>query len=187
MNSTASTRGSLLLLSGGVDSALCSHLLSGRSCTASSIFVNYGQPAVRAERAASRAVAAAHGMNWSEITVEGLRVGPGEIPARNLVLLALASNLAFDRFSTIVMGIHGGTTYADCSPLFLREAQHMLDVLTFGTVAVSFPLMDLTKGEILVAAEDAGLLKIGLHSCERGDVACGCCVSCADRRSRLGV
>lgn len=70
------TRRACVLLSGGVDSALVSCLLSETGTTLSALFVDYGQPAALAERAASRAVAEHLALPWRQVEFRGLSVAP---------------------------------------------------------------------------------------------------------------
>jgi 7-cyano-7-deazaguanine synthase in queuosine biosynthesis len=55
-----------VLLSGGVDSALVASLLCREGWSVQALWVDYGQPAAAAERAASRAIARQYGLEWYE-------------------------------------------------------------------------------------------------------------------------
>lgn len=174
-----------VLLSGGVDSALVASLLTESGRTVSALFVDYGQPASRAERAASTAVAAHLGLVWREVGVVGLVVpASGEIAGRNDLLLATAAAAAPG--CDVALGVHAGTGYADCSPAHRDAWQALLDRQHGGTVRLLAPLIDLGKPEVLALALDSGVPYGLTHSCEAGDVACGRCRSCRDREVLVG-
>ncbi|OSY34389.1 preQ(0) biosynthesis protein QueC [Pseudonocardia autotrophica] len=169
-----------LLLSGGVDSALVARFLIEAGTPPTGLFVDYGQPAAKAEAHASTAIAAAFGLSRECVTIGGLSVpSSGEIIGRNDLLIAVARAAAPGR--DVALGVHGGTGYADCSPEHRDAWQSLLDAQHGGAVRLLAPLLHLTKPEVLALAVD-GSIPLGLtHSCEAGDTACGRCRSCLDR------
>lgn len=178
------TGAACVLLSGGVDSALVATLLLQGGRPTSALFVDYGQPAARAELTASRAVAGHLGVAWRQVAVAGLAVpASGETPGRNDLLLAVAAAAAPG--CDLAVGVHAGTGYADCSPAHRDAWQALLDRQHGGTLRVLAPLIDLGKAEVLGLAADSAVPFSLTHSCEAGNDPCGRCLSCLDREVLL--
>jgi 7-cyano-7-deazaguanine synthase len=176
----------VLLLSGGVDSAVTAHELKAQGWEVEAMFVDYGQPAAHAERVASSQVAAHYDVPWRTVGIEGVVVPrEGEIAGRNDLLLSLARATIPGR--SVAIGIHSGTEYADCSPAWVTAWQALLDVQSGGIPRVLAPLLGQEKREIIAHAREAGVPLELTHSCERGNRPCGECLSCRDRgRARAG-
>lgn len=175
------SRCAVLLLSGGVDSAVCLALLRKDGVTVESVFVDYGQRPLRAELESARRVAGFLESALAVVRINGFIVADGDIPARNLMLLACAANRALPKNRLVVIGVHAGTAYADCSPTFARTVQDVLDVYSNGRVSLWCPLLQLNKSQIFNLAEELEIDMKLLHSCERSDTPCGRCPSCKDR------
>jgi 7-cyano-7-deazaguanine synthase len=115
----------VVLCSGGIDSTTALALACQRGDPARALFVDYGQAASEAEERASRAIAGHHGVEHTVLRVAGKSFAAGEIPARNAVLVHLA---LFDvGRGSVVIGIHAGTGYRDCSPEFVELMQLSYD------------------------------------------------------------
>jgi 7-cyano-7-deazaguanine synthase len=172
----------VVLFSGGVDSAtLAAHLLAD-SLRPELFFVDYGQPSRVAERASARALAAEWSLGLSELTVEGLLPGNGEMVGRNALLthLALAHR---PHAEGLYLGIHAGTGYTDCSSEFVELMQRSLDLHTGGQTRISAPFVGMTKADVVALAR-AAHVPFGLtHSCEVAAEPCGFCPSCTDREA----
>ncbi len=175
------SRGAVLLLSGGVDSAVCLALLRRDGASVETVFVDYGQRPLRAELESAQRVAGNFESALSVVRINGFIVVDGDIAARNLMLLACAANRALPRNRLVVIGVHAGTPYADCSPTFAKTVQDVLDVYSDGRVSLWCPLLQLNKSQIFNLAEELGIDMKLLHSCERADTPCGRCPSCKDR------
>lgn len=173
-----------VLLSGGIDSALVVTLLTLSGWSVEALWVAYGQPAEKAERRASRALAQHFEVPWREAIVRGVVVPrEGEIVGRNDLLVSAAR--ACLPGSAIAIGVHSGTPYADCSEEWVGTWQALLDVQHSGTVSLLAPLAALDKPEIMALA-DTHAVPIDLtHSCERGNEPCQSCRSCLDRRAAV--
>lgn len=173
----------VVLVSGGIDSGC---LLAERVAAGSvpdALFVDYGQPPVKAEREASRCLARTLTAPWSEVRVGGLEVSDGEIAGRNALLAHLALTwIGHCGAALIFLGIHAGTPYRDCSSSFVEETQRSLDFQSGGGVRLVAPFVDWPKQLIVDRAHELGLPLRQTHSCERGDNACDECASCIDRR-----
>lgn len=176
------SRRAVLLLSGGVDSAVCLALLRKEGAKVESVFVDYGQHPRRAELESARRVASHFESTLAVVRISGFIVADGDIAARNLMLLACAANRALPRNRLVVIGVHAGTPYADCSPTFAKTVQEVLDVYSDGRVALWCPLLQFNKSQVFILADELGIDMTLLHSCERADTPCGKCPSCKDRR-----
>jgi 7-cyano-7-deazaguanine synthase len=175
------SRGSTVLLSGGVDSAVVLALLSTSRRDVRAIWVDYGQPAAAVEREASKAIASTYETVWSELVVAGLTPPmAGEFPGRNDVLVALASAAIPDR--SVAIGVHAGTSYVDCSVPWVEAWQGLLAVQYHGVISALAPLANLTKVQVYALAHHLRVPTRLTHSCETSAVPCGRCSSCVDRR-----
>jgi 7-cyano-7-deazaguanine synthase len=105
----------------------------------------------------------------------------GEIPARNLALLTTATLLTQGP-RVVALGIHAGTGYFDCSPIFLAQADRLLAECTGGAASLVAPFLHWTKQDVVTYAQSEGLDLALTYSCERGTAPpCGTCLSCKDR------
>jgi len=184
MTSLSSVEGQgLVLASGGIDSATLIGLVRGEGAPVRALFVDYGQAAASAEEAAVRAICSHFGVCLNVARCEGMRFGAGEVRGRNAFLLQTAL-LNFSWASgTVLMGIHAGTGYRDCSPLFVELMQRSFEFHTGGSVTVSAPFIDWSKLDVYRLARELGVPIQVTYSCEGGDVVCGTCASCRDREA----
>lgn len=180
------SRRAVVLLSGGIDSFACARFLIRNQFSVSGVFIDFGQAA-----AAHESVAAARVSKWLGIESSAIRIeseqrssfGAGEVPSRNLALLAVATLLTHGP-RVVALGLHAGTEYFDCSPLFLTQADRLLVECTGGTVSVVAPFLQWTKEEVIAYAQSEDLDLSLTYSCERGAVPpCGRCLSCQDRKT----
>lgn len=177
-------RSVLVLFSGGVDSATCVAFYQGRGLGVEALFVDYGQPAALREREAAARLSEHFEVRLHRVVVRGAQCpDSGFIPGRNALLVATAlASPAAPAIGLIVLGIHAGTPYPDCTPIFLAASQSLLDVYANGRVRIVAPFLTWSKGEILTYAEEAGVPLNETYSCEAGgSEPCGECRSCLDR------
>jgi 7-cyano-7-deazaguanine synthase len=110
----------LVLMSGGVDSAACAHLLANRNFKVKGVFLEYGQAAARPERRAVEALTTRMNLPLAIFSVHGAgSFSTGELAARNAFLIFSAIFLTRRRSGLLAIGIHAGTPYYDCSPPFM--------------------------------------------------------------------
>jgi len=176
------------LLSGGIDSMVASHICrpSGDDCSCAA-FINYGQPAVERERVASRDVASELGIaRWMEIEIRGLIVPEsGFMQGRNLVFASLALATFGAEAGIVVMGLHFGTSYLDCTDAFGELMQGSYNLYTNGSIQFHAPLLGWNKKQVIDYAIKQALPIHLTYSCESSDVPCGRCDSCKDRHAFL--
>ena len=175
-----------MLLSGGIDSFACAHLLRRNDFVISSVFIDFGQGAARQECAATARISELLGIERTVIRIHSEKreaFAAGEIPARNLALVS-AATLFTGGPRLIALGIHAGTEYFDCSPAFIKEADRLVSECTNGAVSIVAPFLLWTKRDIVAYAQSEGLDLAVTYSCERGtDPPCGTCLSCKDRKA----
>lgn len=172
-----------MLLSGGMDSAACVHLLKQGGHAVRALFLDYGQAAAVAERRAAACVAAHLEVALSEVALTGAhRFGAGELTGRNAFFVFSALFLARPDRGVVALGVHAGTPYFDCSPAFVEAADRLVAEHTDGRVRLLAPLLFWTKADVLDYCRSVGLPLDRTYSCEAGtEPACGACASCRDR------
>lgn len=177
-------RRSVVLLSGGIDSATVGALLIERGWGTDAVFVDYGQRAVAEEREASRRIADHLGIRWQDLTVRGFEpLAFVEVRGRNDLLLALAA--AATPATAVAIGTHAGTSYADCSPAHNAAWQLLFDTQYGGSRRLLVPLQELTKAQVVALARRLGVPLAATYSCEDAGGPCGACISCRDREAVL--
>ena len=123
-----------LLLSGGVDSAVCLHIYKQLNCNINCIFYDYGQNAAVEELMAAKMIADHFAVPLDVVTKTRLlkKEYNGHILGRNAFLLFSA--LMDTRFDTalISIGIHAGTPYLDCEKPFVDRMQSLYDMYGAG-------------------------------------------------------
>ncbi len=171
------------MLSGGVDSAcLLAFCCQQYPDDVDALFVDYGQAAAQPEREAATAVADVFGAGLRQARVSIGLIAEGEIPGRNALLVHLALATADPAPTTIMLGIHAGTPYRDCSPAFVEAMQVSLDAHRDGTLQLAAPFVTWSKTEMYAYAHATSVPIKLTYSCEVGTVPpCGTCPSCRDR------
>lgn len=180
-----SLQDTLVLLSGGIDSTTALALAAQRGGAPLALFIDYGQPAASAEAAASAAIAEHYGARYHRVTCNGVVVGAGEVRARNALLLHVGLFAFPAEAGVVIIAVHGGTPYRDCSGQLIDVVQRSYDFHTDGAVNVVAPFIDLLKADVVQLAREIGVPLDITHSCERADRPCGECLSCLDREHLL--
>ena len=192
-------RDTVILLSGGLDSAVLCAVERHRIGLA--LFVEYGQPAEREECAAAQAIANAPTFDDGRIDLRYLRlsmpgmdemnapagVGARVVPARNLVLLSHAINLALATGHTrIIFGATDGdrASYVDCRRAFVDAVNAASSLLG---VSVDAPLLGLTKRKVVALGKRHRSRMALSWSCYRPTMgrSCGLCNACVERVEAL--
>lgn len=177
---------SVVLLSGGLDSAVC--LALRRSPVA--LAIDYGQPHAAHELAAARRLADAFDAEFVQIAAAiPSYPAPGDSsmlwPGRNIVLLSLAACLAQTRgILRVVIGVNADDYdgYPDCRPEFLHAAERALGV------KIDAPLLALTKPSVGKLAAEMGVPIRETWSCyfpTDDGRECGSCDACEGRERAL--
>lgn len=173
----------VVLASGGVDSSTVAAGLVAHGLKPDLLFVDYGQPARSRERQAVTEIAETFDLPLTTIKVDGgIAAQAGEIPARNLMLVALAAAVG-PNAASVHLGIHAGTGYRDCSAEFVALMQRVLDFHSDGRTQLVAPFLHWPKGDVLEHARTLGIPLEITYSCETGAEPCGQCRSCEDRQA----
>lgn len=171
-----------VLLSGGIDSTTCLAYYLDEGFCVDALFVDYGQAAAERELRAAKSVCGHFRVPLRVVRLTGVsRKGPGLIVGRNAFLLFTAALELRVGVGLIAIGIHSGTRYRDCSSLFVRGIQRVLDTCTGGAVQIGVPFLEWRKPDVWAFAEKMRIPLSLTYSCERGLVQpCGSCDSCSD-------
>ena len=174
-------------MSGGIDSASCVYFFKQQGYSVNGIFVDYGQAARQQEWLAVERLKKILDIDIQRIQVSALDVfGAGELVGRNVFLISSAMFLAGVQDGLLVIGIHAGTPYYDCSFGFVERMKQITEEHTSGRLTISAPFLDWDKRQIYRYFSETGLPVEATYSCELGAVPpCGVCASCQDRR-KLG-
>ena len=174
-----------ILLSGGIDSAACAHLLMQQGATVRGVFFDYGQAA-----AAPVFLAAKRLEKTLRIPVKkfkfpsSTKLGAGELTGRNAFLIWASIFVARAHTGLVGIGIHSGTPYYDCSATFLERMRVLVEEHTEGGLTLVAPFVDWSKGQIFDYFIASKLRVDQTYSCEAGtNPPCGICASCGDRRA----
>jgi len=139
----------IVLLSGGIDSTTCLSYYSKRGDNIKAVFFAYGQELVKQERMAARSIAKKYDIKLTEIEIENCNIPKGMIPGRNSFILSLALLEIDFESGGVAIGIHSGTEYADCSPIFVDYIQRIYDLYFDGRIVLLAPFIEWTKSEII--------------------------------------
>lgn len=198
----------IILLSGGLDSAVLAGSLAGLTPRPAALSFDYGQRHGR-ELASAAAVAEHYRMRHDIIDLSALGghlgsalTGAGEIPdghysapsmaatvvpGRNAIMLAVAAGIAASRGARrVAVAVHAGDhpVYPDCRPEFISAMSAALRLGTagHGDVTIHAPFAETTKAGIVMLGA-ALSVPMGLSwSCYRGgDAHCGRCGTCVER------
>ena len=185
---------SVLLLSGGVESATLLHQLAQGGEQMQGLFVDYGQRGAGEERRAAAAQCEPLGVELVQLDLA--RVGPtfrrGQerkahvpLPHRNLVVLSLglsyATNLGARRLY-LAANRDDTREYPSSSHTFLAQFRLLAGLL--GEVELRTPYLDLSKADVVRRGLELGVDFDATYSCLLGyPVHCGRCPQCAKRRA----
>jgi len=181
--------GSIVLLSGGLDSVTLAERERRAGTLAGLVFVDYAHPAQVAEGWRAFAYHGRHGVPLKVVHAFGLDLGGLEtaagdsvMPSRNLVLLASASNVgAAMGGSALLIGAtrDDARAYPDCR----RESLDALSAafVLMGGLPIEAPFAGISKSEVVDLAMGFGITSADVWSCYRGGFdRCGACASCLE-------
>lgn len=175
----------LVLLSGGIDSAACVHYYISQGLQVEGVFVDYGQEARDREFSSSSQIASHYGIKLNRLNLEVPHTfAQGEITGRNAFLL-LAAILAYPGHRGLIsLGIHSGVPYYDCSDSFVKDIRKVLEGYADGGIILDAPFLKWDKRMIVDYCKSNDVPIHLTYSCENGgDIPCGTCLSCRDRKA----
>lgn len=185
MGDSPPTTTSTVLLSGGLDSATALASLQERDLSPNSLFVDYGQAARAEEALAAQRIAEHFDAAHDRVDIRGLTISTGEIRGRN-ALLAFVGMMNVEPPATVVLGVHSGTAYWDCSREFLGRTQAIFDGYSGGGIQLMAPFAALDKAGVHQLAVSLGVDVSLTYSCELANGPCGNCPSCKDTETIAG-
>jgi 7-cyano-7-deazaguanine synthase len=191
----------LVLLSGGLDSAVCLYLAKSRHEHVTGITFNYFERRI-IEREATEKLASRAGVDLIQLGVEFLReasdikkastrlkgVNQVYIPARNIIFYGVAAHFAERLGATYIYGGHLKTDslrFKDASKRFFNSLNNLfLNHLSTGAVRVVTPLITLEKHEVVQLGSSLGVPFELTWSCyEDGPRPCRKCEACREREA----
>lgn len=192
-SSIPSDKGSVLLLSGGIESVTLLHL-QAPSTRLYPLFIDYGQRAAQAEYRAAQAQCQHLDLTLKRLDMsavgEGLREGQEKrlhvpIAHRNLSILSLAVSYAALRdAATILIALNqeDRLAYPSASDEFVNLFARI--AYTLSAVRVDTPFSTLTKAQIIALGLSVHVDYAQSYSCLLGyETQCGVCPQCEKRRS----
>lgn len=177
----------IILLSGGIDSMACMHFYQNHGYNTVPVFYDYRQPAAKMEYKSANNIARFYTRTLNIIRVSFMNIPKeGEICGRNAVLILLTLMKFGAGAYKIIIGLHDGCSYKDCSIQFISQINKLLDLYTDGMVILEAPFSNMTKKDIIKYCRKYNLPLELTYSCERGCYPpCGQCLSCKDRMELL--
>ena len=207
MNAQPKTK-AVVLLSGGMDSAVVLAQARADGCDAHALSVRYGQRH-NAELVAAAQLAAALGAASYRIVEVDLRAiggsaltadidvpeAPSEgipvtyVPARNTIMLSIAlAQAEVLGASAIYVGVNAVdySGYPDCRPAFIDAFERLANVATKAAIEgtpmrIVAPLIDLNKADIVRLGLRLGVdfaLTVSCYQADAQGLACGRCDAC---------
>ncbi len=201
----------VVLVSGGMDSAVVVALAREQGFAVHALSVRYGQRHTSELDAAARVVAALDVVEHKTVAVDLRSIGGSAltaeievpeaggagipvtyVPARNTIMLSLALGWAeVLGAADILCGVNAVdySGYPDCRPEFIAAFERLANLATRAGVEgaglrVHAPLLDMSKGDIVREGARLGVDFALTVSCYRADeqgLACGHCDACALR------
>lgn len=113
------------------------------------------------------------------------------VPFRNGIMLSVAVGMAESMgLKHVMMANHGGdhTIYPDCRPEFVDSFSKAAEAGTYVGVTLVSPYTNMTKADIARRGKELGIDYAETWSCYKGgDVHCGHCGTCVERREALAM
>jgi len=197
----------LVLLSGGLDSAVCLWWARRQGWDLLPLTVDYHERPAAEVRAVRNLLAAADVKNLVQVPLPFLKemtdlkedglanpllagAPDAYIPARNLIFYALAGYYAETLGAPLIVGGHNGIdpdTFPDSSPDFFTHVNSLyrLGLWSYpkSQVSIKLPLAGKPKEEVIELGRTLGVPFERTWSCYfDGDKHCGRCPSCVERR-----
>jgi len=203
----------VILLSGGMDSGVLLAWASQRYREVHALSFDYGSKHAAKELAMAEELAQAYQARFIKVALpfmdelfsssllkSGEAVPEGSyahanmistvVPFRNGIMLSIAIGYAENhKIDTVLIAAHAGDhpVYPDCRQGFMDAMDQAAQQGTYAGVRVKAPFVELTKEAIAQMGRSLGLDFARTWSCYKGgDVHCGVCATCIERKAALG-
>lgn len=183
----------VILLSGGVESSTLLHLDHDEYCV-KPLFVDYGQRAAEREYEAAQQQCGIFGLSLLRLDMSPVgRAFRAQqhhalhvpIPHRNLVILSVGLSYASQHGAErlcLALNAEDTHTYASAAAPFVDRFQSLAQTLE--PIAISTPLIDKTKADIVRMGQAIGMEYADTYSCLLGyERHCGLCPQCKNRKA----
>ena len=176
---------SIVLLSGGIDSAACLNYYLEAEFEVRCVHINFGQQTFRTEGECAKAIANHYNVPIDMIHVNFEKIFlNGEIAGRNGAFLLLTLMKYPDFNGLVSLGIHDEVNYFDTKPNFVHCMQEIINSYTRGNVRLDVPFLNWNKRMVYDYAKTNGIPIELTYSCEvKESKPCGKCPSCLDREA----
>lgn len=182
----------VVVLSGGMDSAVALAMAVKDFSYVSAIHFNYGQHTSKTEEMAAKNLASHYSVHLTVVNVPYIKgnslTGEGdttEVLGRNPLMALWAVNLFSNWVDTsIVLGIQGSdsTDYADCTVDAVLALKNLIEVSTREQMTLYTPLLKMDKVDIVKKGISLGVPFGMTYSCYfNPEHPCGECDSCKKR------
>lgn len=203
---------SIVLLSGGMDSAVAYYWAKKSTKIVTELFFDYGQKGVGWERIAASSIAqhAVHRVqiyyppsirstiltNSDMYEVKRRDVPASFVPGRNLTMISIAGGVAYELGAELIIGgwTQVDVDYPDCSSYFLRLAGDAACEAIGGkpgSLEVFSPILYYNKSDIVRMGEELGVPWKDTRSCygnqQQPCMNCGSCLKRATAFLKAGV
>lgn len=203
----------LVVLSGGMDSAVLLYTMRGMFDRLSAITFDYGQRHHKeidyARKLGDKVGVAEHRvvdlrvlrplLAGSALTSSAIDVPDGHytdismkatvVPNRNAIMLSIAAGFAISQnIEAIGIAVHSGdhAIYPDCRPEFIKALSNAFSLGNYDCPIIFAPFIKMTKGDIAKAGVALGVDFRNTWSCYKGgDTHCGICGTCVERQEAL--
>ena len=199
----------IVLLSGGMDSAVLLYHLRSLGHELKALGVNYGQRHSRELESAAKIAALTKTefrvvdlaglkplLTASSLTNESISIPDGHyeaesmkvtvVPNRNMIMLSIASGWAIsEKFDGVAFAGHGGdhAIYPDCRESFCAPLDSALRVADWHPIELLRPFIEWKKSDICARGAQLNVPFDLTWSCYKGgEKHCGTCGTCTERR-----
>ena len=192
---------SLLMLSGGVDSAVLLACLKNVKAKFCAVFLNY-QGDKNCEQKSAERLANYYDVDLKIVNLNKIyenmsvkypakfeKLNDFYIPYRNGVFVSIAAAYAYYYgYGNVIWGLASSSSayYSDCSVNFFKSQSRAIYYGTNSNVELVAPFLRISKLEILRLGEKLNIPVELTWSCAiNGEVPCGRCFGCFERQSNL--
>jgi 7-cyano-7-deazaguanine synthase len=168
----------IVLLSGGLDSAVALYWAMRRTENVRTVTFDYGQKH-HIEIESAHWISDVAGVPNEVIKLPFLDTSEMVVPGRNIIFLTIAATLD----PNVVIGVSASDheDFPDCRPEFIVSMQTALMHGLYQQIVIHTPLIHKIKKDVVLDAVKYGV-PIGLtHTCYNGYLPCGECPACITR------